>query len=240
MGIIIIRLIIIKEARYNLGFVLNISYLLDPLVIDYIENGIEENFLEVVSKIKNRDSEKQVREILLKKGINVDGINLLTISHTLAYTTANDSAKVGLLDSIKRIIQTRKSKEDQVISYIKLCYPDLGEFLSDERLKTAIYEFVNDDDLDINDKHGTYLFFGNVEREHFMPTRSTTKRARESRIKRIKADNPETEVNDDTKDQKNTIKERITKKQKLDKGKTKEEVNVVVPLSSKRKKSSNT
>jgi len=79
-----------------------------------------------------------------------------------------------------------------------------------------------------------------VEREHFMPTRSTTKRARESRIKRIKADNPETEVNDDTKDQKNTIKERITKKQKLDKGKTKEEVNVVVPLSSKRKKSSNT
>jgi len=250
MGIIIIRLIIIKEARYNLGFVLNISYLLDPLVIDYIENGIEENFLEVVSKIKNRDSEKQVREILLKKGINVDGINLLTISQTIAYTTANDSDKVSLLEIIKKIIQTRKKKEGLVISYIKLHFPDLGEFIFDERLKTAIYEFVNDEELIItkdpyygqidNWDVDAYLFFNRVERDHFMPTRSTTKRARESRIKRIKADNPETEVNDDTKDQKNTIKERITKKQKLDKGKTKEEVNVVVPLSSKRKKSSNT
>jgi len=99
-----------SEVTYNLGFVLDMSYIKDPLVANYIKNGGNKNFMEVVDLILERQKKEKLMEIFKIEGIDMETNDIYSFDSVKQYISGVIEIK-QLLDQIKEKIAYRKEKK---------------------------------------------------------------------------------------------------------------------------------
>jgi len=129
-----------SEATYNLGFVLDMTYITHPLVVDYIQNGGNKNFMEVVELIRERQRRDELIDRIKKEGIDISPFSIDSFTVTVQYLT-EDIEIDELLPLLTKAIEFRKQKQERMLKAASESEIDL----KDEKIAQDVEDFLVDD-----------------------------------------------------------------------------------------------
>jgi len=133
-----------SEVKYTLQFVLKMSYLIDPLVVNYIQNGGAKSFGDVIAQINKNERKKLLEEAIKHAGVSTYDFDIYTFDIVVKYLDASDERDMTLLTSaIKEILEQRNNKKMLLKALLNEKKIDINT--CDEKVKEELHDFVNND-----------------------------------------------------------------------------------------------
>jgi len=130
-----------SEVKYNLQFVLDMSYLINPQVVNYIKSGGAKNFECIVDQIRKDERKNLFDDAITKAGISKTEFDIYSINSVTKYLNIGHPTLDEIISNIKAIVEQRNNKKVKTILLLENEEIDLKQEVIAEELK----QFWNND-----------------------------------------------------------------------------------------------
>jgi len=214
--IIVEKMVVFRESevKYNLQFVLDMNYLINPLVVNYIKNGGAKNFGCVVERIRKDERKKQFDEAIIKAGISKTEFDIYGINIVNKYLAGSSQSFDEVISNVKEIIEQRNNKKVMTIALLE------GEKIDpkQEEIAEELKQFWNNDSLDANAFVSSLVrkLHGRKRKPNPIFTQEDSSIKKKSKKEKKRKSNDDDEEYTEGKKRKTKSKSKSSKKSKID------------------------